>query len=82
MFARRKERQCTCNLILRRVRDITVVFAVLGSALNVALLHGYGKTPQLVGNAANLVVCGNISLTINIALSGNVTEYSTVIRTQ
>jgi len=45
-----------------------------------ALLHAYGKPPPLVGNAANLVVSGNVSLTINIVLSERVTEFSAVVR--
>jgi hypothetical protein len=48
----------------------------------VSLLYVYRKTPPLVGNATNSVVRGNILLTINIALSGNVTEYSVFVRTQ
>ena len=47
-----------------------------------ALMHGYGKTPPLVGNAATLVVRGNISLTINIVLSERVTEFSAIVRKQ
>ena len=46
------------------------------------VLHGYGKAPLLVGNDATLVAHGNISLTINIALSETVTEYITDFRTQ
>jgi hypothetical protein len=48
----------------------------------VALLYDYGKTPPLMRYVTNLVVRGNISLTINIALRGNVTEYSAVVRTE
>jgi hypothetical protein len=44
-----------------------------------ALLHGYGKTPPLVGIAATLVVRGNVSLTINIILSESVTELTQLL---
>ena len=40
------------------------------------------ETPPFMGNAATLVVRGNISLTVNIALSEKVTEFSAVVRTQ
>jgi hypothetical protein len=48
----------------------------------VALLHGCGENPKLGGYAAVLTVYGKISLTINIAISETVTEYSAVVRTQ
>jgi len=54
----------------------------LGSALTWGLLHGYGENLLPGGNAATLVVHRNISLTINIALSETVTEFSAFIRTQ
>jgi hypothetical protein len=40
-----------------------------------------GKAP-LVGNAANLVVRGNFSLTANIARSDKVIEFSAIDKTQ
>ena len=45
-------------------------------------LHGYGKTHSFCGNDATLVLGGNISLTINMALIETVTEFSAVVRTQ
>jgi hypothetical protein len=54
----------------------------LGSALIWGLLHGYGENLPPGGNAAALVVHSNISLTINIALSETVTEFSAFIRRQ
>ena len=50
-----------------------------GRALGVALLYNYGKNPPFVGNAATLVVRGNISLTINIELGNTVTEFSAIV---
>jgi len=40
------------------------------------------ETPPFVGNTATLVVHGNISLNISIALGEKFTEFSTVVRTQ
>ena len=40
------------------------------------------ENAPLMGNAATLVVRGNVSLTINIALSERVTEFSAVVRMQ
>jgi len=40
------------------------------------------ETPQLLGNAATLVLRGNISLTINILFSEIVTEFDTLMRIQ
>ena len=47
-----------------------------------ALYKWKRENSPLVGNAATLVALRNISLTINIALSETVTEYSAVVRTQ
>ena len=46
-----------------------------------AIVRIKGK-PLLGGNAATLVLRGNISLTINMALIETVTEFSAVVRTQ
>ena len=40
------------------------------------------RNPPLGGNVATLVVRGNISLTINMALIEILTEFSAVVRTQ
>jgi hypothetical protein len=69
-----------CDVILRSASANIGGFAVFGSSSLVALLQGYGKTSQLVGNAADLVVRGNDALTINIVLSERVTEFSAVVR--
>ena len=44
-----------CDVILRSVLANMGGVAVLGRVLKVAILHGYGKTPPLVENVANLV---------------------------
>jgi hypothetical protein len=72
----------TCDLILRSVCADIGVFAVFGKLLkNCAITRIKGKSP-LGGNAAKLVVHGNISLTINIALNERVTEFISVVRSQ
>jgi hypothetical protein len=57
-------------------------FAICGKRLKSGAIIWIWENPPLVGNAAPLVVRGNISLTINIALSETVTEYSTIVRAQ
>jgi hypothetical protein len=51
----------------------------LGRALEVVLLYNYGKNPPFVGNAATLLLGGNISLTVNIELGNTVTEFSAIV---
>jgi len=48
----------------------------------VALFNRCGESPKLGGYAAILVVSGKISLTINIAYSERVTEFSAFVKTQ
>jgi hypothetical protein len=48
----------------------------------VALLHRYGEKPKLGGYAGIFVVHGKISITINIALSETLTEFSVFVKTQ
>jgi hypothetical protein len=50
-----------------------------GRALEVVLLYNYGKNQPFVGNAANLILGGNISLTINIELGNTMTEFSAIV---
>ena len=50
-----------------------------GRALEVVLLYNYGKNQPFVGNAATLIVRGNISLTVNIELGNTVTEFSAIV---
>jgi hypothetical protein len=45
-------------------------------------MYDYGKTNRFCGNDATLVLGGNNSLTINMALIETVTEFSAVVRTQ
>ena len=54
------------------------VFGKLFKSCAIARIKG---KPPLGGNAATLVVHGNISLTIIIAISETVTEISAVVRT-
>ena len=79
VLARRQDRQCIGDVILRSVRANSgggVQF--LGRKLRCCKDKG---KPQLGGNVATLVGHGNISLTINIARSERVAEYSTVVGT-
>jgi hypothetical protein len=57
-------------------------FAVFGKHLKSGALAWLWENSPLVGNAATLVVRGNNSLTVNIALSATVTEFSAVVRAQ
>jgi hypothetical protein len=57
-------------------------FAVFGKYLKSDALVWLWENSALMENAANLVVRGNISLTINNALSATVIELSAVVRTQ
>jgi hypothetical protein len=50
-----------------------------GRALEVALLYNYGENRPFVGNAATLILGGNISLTVNIELGNTVTEFSAIV---
>ena len=57
-------------------------FVVLGKSLKSGVIAWLWENPLFVGNAAALVVRGNISLAINIALSETVAEFGAVVRTQ
>ena len=50
--------------------------------LNSGAFASLWENRPLVGNAATLVVCRNVCLTIIFALSESVTEFSAVVRTQ
>jgi hypothetical protein len=67
---------------LKSVRANVGWFAVFGSASLLALKQENKKTPPLVGNAATLVVRGDVLLTINIVLSERVAEFSAIVRKQ
>jgi hypothetical protein len=53
----------------------------LGNYVKCGALAWLWETSPFMGNAATLVVRGNISLNISIALSEKVTEFSAVVRT-
>jgi hypothetical protein len=59
-----------------------VGFEIFGKRLKSGAIIWKWENEPFVGNAASLVLTGNISLTINIALSDTVTEYSAVVRIQ
>jgi len=82
LFATRQDRQCASDVILRNVRANIVGFAVLGKYLKSGAFVWIWENPLFMWNAATLVARGNISLTINIALSEEVTEFSAVVRIQ
>ena len=56
--------------------------AVLGKYLKCGVIAWLWENQPFVGNVATLVVRGNIALTINIAFSETVTEFSAVCRLQ
>ena len=81
LFAWRQDRRCTCDVTLMGVCAIIGEgLKFWGRALEVALLYNYGENPPFMGNAATLIVGGNISLTINIELGNTVTEFSAIVR--
>jgi hypothetical protein len=54
-------------------------FAVLGNYVKSGALAWLWETSPFMGNAATLVVRGNISLNISVAFSEKVTEFSAVV---
>ena len=81
-FATRRDRQCTCDVILWSVPANIVGFCCFGKYLKSGGFAWFWENAPFMGNAATFVERGNISLTINIALSEKVTEFSAVVRTQ
>ena len=69
LCARTQNIQCICDVILRGVRANMGGLAVFGKSLESDVIAWLWENSLLVGNAATLVVQGNISLTIIIALS-------------
>jgi hypothetical protein len=52
---------------------------ILGKILKSSVIACLWENPRFMGNAASLVVRGNNSLTINIALSETVTHFSAIV---
>jgi hypothetical protein len=57
-------------------------FAFFGNLFKSCAIARIKGKPPLGGNAATLVLRGNVTLTVNIALSETVAEFSAVVRIQ
>ena len=85
---------CYCSLQEDKTGNVRVTRYLGAFVLTLAGLAVFGKylksgafcmvmaNPPFWGNAATLVVCGNISLIINMTLIETVTEFSAFVRIQ
>jgi hypothetical protein len=82
LFASRQSNNVRATLYWGAFVLTLVSLTVLGKRLNSDAITWICENLPLVGNVATLVVCENISLTINVLLSETVTELRAVVRTQ